>query len=143
MLWKYSATQGFLLVAISRYQIDELKQITQCCRRYMQFDIAFVSTVKFLVELLKLSNFLSLYPPPSRTKTIFFWFQTMKNDLVWRKVLERFITILNLSVNIIGVLFFQLVSTFEKLQTQLKSLLTEELELPEQQFNMVYASIYF
>ena len=67
----------------------------------------------------------------------------MKNDWVWRKILERFITILNISVNITGVLFFQLVSIFEKLHTQFKSLLIEELQIPEPQFNMAYASIYF
>ena len=66
----------------------------------------------------------------------------MKNDWVWRKVFERLITILNVSVNLIGVLLFHLVSIYQKLHTQFKSLPTEKLEIPEQQFNMVYASIY-
>ena len=66
----------------------------------------------------------------------------MKNDWVWRKVFERLITILNVSVNLIGVLLFHLVSIYQKLLTQFKSLPTEKLEIPEQQFNMVYASIY-
>ena len=66
----------------------------------------------------------------------------MKNGSVWRKVFERLITILNVSVNLIGVLLFHLVSIYQKLHTQFQSLLNEELEIPEQQFNMVYASIY-
>ena len=66
----------------------------------------------------------------------------MKYDWVWRKSFERFINILNVSVNLIGVLFFQLVSVFEKVQSEFKSLFTEELEMPEQQFNTVYAPIY-
>ena len=103
---------------------------------------SFCILVKVLLDPLKLSNFLSLYSLPPRTKTICFWFQTTRNDWVSRNVLERVITILNISVNIIGFLFFQLVSIFEKLHTQFQSLLTEELEIPEQQFNMVYASIY-
>ena len=46
----------------------------------MEFDIAFVSWVKVLLDLLKLGNFLSLYPVAPKTKIICFLFQTMKND---------------------------------------------------------------
>ena len=111
-------------------------------RSYMSFDIAFVSWGKAFLDLLKLSNFLSLYPLTPRTKIICFWFQTMKYDWVWTKKIERFITILNVSVNLTGVLFFHLVSVFEKVHSKFKSLFTQELEMPEQQFNTVYAPIY-
>ena len=47
-----------------------------------------------------------------------------------------------MSVNLIGVLFFQLVSIFEKVHSKFKSLLTQELEMTEQEFNMVYALFY-
>ena len=49
----------------------------------------------------------------------------MKNDLVWRKFFERYITILSFSVNIIGGLFFQLVSLFEKVDSKFESFFTE------------------
>ena len=49
----------------------------------------------------------------------------MKNDWVWRKVFERYITILSFLVAIIGVLFFQLVSLFGKLESKLESFSTE------------------
>ena len=75
-------------------------------------DIGFVSWVKVLLDLLKLRDFLSLDPVFSKKKINSFSFETMKNDWVWGKFFERFITILNLSVDIIGVLFFQLVSLF-------------------------------
>ena len=107
-----------------------------------RFDIAFVSWVKVLLELLKLGNFLCLYTVPPRTNIIWFWLQTMKNDCVWRKGFERFITIINVSISLIGVLLFQLVSIFEKVHSKFKSLLTQELEMPEQKFNMVYAPFY-
>ena len=77
----------------------------------------------------ELCNFLSLYPFPKKTKILCFWFQTMKNDWVWRKVFERFITILNISVDIIRVLFFQLVSILEKLDSKFESFFTEELKI--------------
>ena len=41
----------------------------------------------------------------SEDEKYFFWFQTMENDWVWRKFFERFITILNVSVDIVGVFF--------------------------------------
>ena len=49
-----------------------------------------------------------LFPDPvfPKMKIICFWFQTMKNDWVWRKVFERFITIVNISVDIIQVFVF-------------------------------------
>ena len=53
----------------------------------------------------------------------------MKNDQVWRKVFGRFITILNVLVDIIGILFFQLVSIFKKLDSTFESFFTEELKI--------------
>ena len=53
----------------------------------------------------------------------------MKNDWVWRKVFERYITILNVLVDIIGVLFFQLVSIIEKLDSKFESFSTEKLKI--------------
>ena len=66
----------------------------------------------------------------------------MKNDWVWTKFIEKFITILNFLVNIIGNLFFQLVSILEKLHSMFDSFFTEELKTPEQHFNRVYAPIH-
>ena len=66
----------------------------------------------------------------------------MKNDWVWRKVFERFITIINVSVNIIQVLFFQVLSVFEKLHSKFKSFFIKELEILYQHFNKVCAPIY-
>ena len=57
---------------------------------------------------------LFLDPVFAKMKIICFWFETMKNDWIWRKVFEKFITILNVSVDIIPVLFFQVLSIFEK-----------------------------
>ena len=73
----------------------------------------------------KLSNFLSFDPVFSKTKIICFWFQTMKNDWVWRKVFERYIFSLSVLVGIVGVLFFQLVSLFKKLYSKFQSFFTE------------------
>ena len=124
-LSKFTGTQGFLSVPISWYQRIEQRQITESYRRYMEFDIAFETWVKVLPDRLKLSNFLSLDPVFSKTKIICFWFQTMKNDWVWRKIFERFITILNVSVDIIQVLFFQVLSIFEKLHPNFSSFRNE------------------
>ena len=66
----------------------------------------------------------------------------MKNDCVWRKGFERFITIINVSISLIGVLLFQLVSILEKVHSKFKSRLTQELEMPEQKFYTVYAPFY-
>ena len=55
----------------------------------------------------------------------------MKNDWVWRKGLERFITIIKVSINLIGVLLFQLVSIFKNVHSKFKSLLTQVLEMAE------------
>ena len=84
-----------------------------------------------------------LFPDPvsPKTKIICFWFQTMKNPWIWRQVFERFITIRNIFVNIIHVLFFQVLSIFEKLHSKFKSSFTEELEITEQHFNKVYEPI--
>ena len=46
----------------------------------MELDIAFVSWVKGLLDLLKLINFVSLYPVAPNTKIICYLFQLMKND---------------------------------------------------------------
>ena len=127
-LCKYTATQGFLLVPISWYQRIERREIIEGYRGYMEFDIAFVSWVKVLLDLLKLSNFLSLCPVVPKTKIICFFiskFQTMKNDWIWRKFFQRYITIVSVSVDIIGVLFFLLVSLFEKLDSNFQSFFTE------------------
>ena len=78
-----------------------------------------------MLDLLKLSNFPSLDPVPKKAKTICFSFQTMKNDSFWRKVFERYIIILNVSFDIIGVLFFQLVSIIEKLDSKFEKFFTE------------------
>ena len=64
---------------LSWYQRMEQREITEGYSGYMEFDIAFVSWVKCLVEILKLRNFLSLYPVAPKTKIISFLFQ-MKND---------------------------------------------------------------
>ena len=96
----------FLLVPISWYQRIEQREITEGYRGYMEFDIAFVSWVKVLLDLLKLSNFLSLDPVFPKTKIIYFWFQTMKNDWVLRRFFERYITILSVSVDVKGDFFF-------------------------------------
>ena len=53
----------------------------------------------------------------------------MKNDWVWRKVFERFVTILNVWVDIIRVLFFQLVSFIKKLDSKFESFLAVELKI--------------
>ena len=57
---------------ISWYQRIERREIIEGYRGYMEFDIAFVSWVKVLLELLNLSNFLSLDPVRPKTKTICF-----------------------------------------------------------------------
>ena len=53
----------------------------------------------------------------------------MKNDGVLRKVFERLVTILNVWVDIIRVLFFQLVSVIKKLDTRFESFLAVELKI--------------
>ena len=84
-----------------------------------------------------------LFPDPvsPKTKIICFWFQTMKNDWIWRQVFERFITIRNIFVNSTHVLFFQVLSIFEKLHSKFESFFIEELEITEQHLNKVYAPI--
>ena len=74
-----------------------------------------------------------LFPDPvfPKMKIICFWFQTMKKDWLRRKVFERFITILNVSVDIIQVLLFQVLSIFEKLHSKFKSFFIKELKIPE------------
>ena len=124
-LCKYTATQGFLLVPLSWYQRIEQREITEGYRGYMEFDIAFVSWVKVLLDLFKLCKFLSLDPVFPKKKIIYFWFKTMKNDWVWRKCFERYITILSVLVDIRGVLFFQLVSLLQKLDSKFESFFTE------------------
>ena len=49
----------------------------------------------------------------------------MKNNWVWRKWFERYLTILIVSIDIIVVLFLQLVSLFERLDSNFQSFFTE------------------
>ena len=113
------------LVLISWYQRMEQREITNGYRGYMEFHIAFVSWVKVLLDLLKLSNFLCLDLLFPKTKIVCFWLQTIKNDWVWRKVFERYIFILSVLADIVGVLFFRLVSLFEKLDSKFEIFFTE------------------
>ena len=53
----------------------------------------------------------------------------MKNDWVWRKVFERSITILNVCVDIIQVLFVRVLSLFEKSHSKFKVFFIEELKI--------------
>ena len=53
----------------------------------------------------------------------------MKNDWIWRKVFDRFVTILNIWVDIIRALFFQLVSFIKKLDSKFESFLAVELKI--------------
>ena len=55
---------------------------------------------------------------------------------------EKFVTILTVSVDNIGVLSFQLVSILGKLVTKFKSFFSEELKIPYLHFNAVYAPNY-
>ena len=110
---------------ISWYQNIEQREITEGYRGDMEFDIAFEPWAKVLPDLLKWSNFLSHDPVFSKTKIICFWFQTMKNDWVWRKVIEKYIFIVSVLVDIVGVLGFQLVSLFKKLDSKFESFWTE------------------
>ena len=108
----------------------EWKKITEGYRRYIYFDIAFVFWVNVLLGLLNISNFFSLDHGLLKTKIICFWFETMKTDWIWRKVFERFVSNLTVSVDIIGVLSFQLVSILGKLDCKFKSFFIEELKIP-------------
>ena len=108
----------------------------------MEFDLAFVSWVKVLLDLLKLSNFLSLYSFFPKTKIICFLFQAIKNDLVLRRFFERYITVLSVSVDIKGDFFFQLASGFFRLDSKFKISFSEESKIPWQHLNTVYAPIY-
>ena len=114
---------------ISWYQNIEQREITEGYRGYMEFDIAFVSWVKVLLDLLKLSNLHCLDPVFPKTKVIYFWFQTMKNDWVWGKTFDRFITILIVLAVNIRVLFFELASIIKKLPYKFGSFFTEELKI--------------
>ena len=81
------------------------------------------------LDFFKWSNFLSFDSVFHKTKIIYFWFQTKKNDWVWRKFFERYITILSVSVSIIGVSFSQLVSLFETVDSMFESFLTDLLKI--------------
>ena len=81
-----------------------------------------------MLNLLKLSEILSLDSVLRKRKIICFLFQTMKNYCVWRKYFERFITILNVWADI-TVLLFQLVSIFRKLGFKFGSFFTKELKI--------------
>ena len=67
--------QGFFLGPISCYQKIEQREITKGYRGYMEFDIAFVSWVKVLLDLLKVSKLLSFDPVFSMTKSFVFDFK--------------------------------------------------------------------
>ena len=58
---------------LSWYQRIEQREITEGYRGYMEFDIAFVSWVKDLLDLLKLGNFPSLDSVPKKAKIICFF----------------------------------------------------------------------
>ena len=63
---------------ISWYQRIEQREITEGYRGYMEFDIAFVSWVKVLLDLLKVSKLLSFDPVFSMTKSFVFDFKQRK-----------------------------------------------------------------
>ena len=94
-----------ILVWINWYQRIKQREITKGYRGYMEFDIAFVSWVKVLLDLLKLSNFFSLYPVVPKMKIICFLFQRIKNDWVLRRFFEKYITILSVLVDVKGDFF--------------------------------------
>ena len=56
----------------SWYKRIERRDITEGYRGYMEFDITLLSWVKVLLDLLNLSNFLSLDPVPPKIKIICF-----------------------------------------------------------------------
>ena len=85
---------------------------------------------KSFLRFLNLSSFPSLHPVLPNIKIIWFWFETMKNDWLWRKVLKTYITILNVSFDIRRNFFVQLVSVFEKLDSKFKSFFNEQLKIP-------------
>ena len=89
-----------------------------------------LGTSLFLLDLLKLSNFLSLDPVFPKTKIIYFWLQTMKNYSVWRKVFERYIFILSVLADIVGVLFFRLQWWKEYLRISLRFKKFQKCPLP-------------
>ena len=63
---------------INWYKRTERREVTEGYIGYMQFDIAFVSWVKVLLDLLKLSNFLSLDPVPPKIKLFVFDFRRLQ-----------------------------------------------------------------
>ena len=65
-----------------------------------------------------------------KTKIICFWFEAMKIDWILKKVFEILATILTVSIAIIGVLSFQLVSIIGKPDCKLKIFFIEELKIP-------------
>ena len=71
-LCKDTATQGLLLVPVNWHQRIEQRKIIEGYRGYKEFDIAFVSWVKALLELLNLSDFLSQDLVPPKIKIICF-----------------------------------------------------------------------
>ena len=117
------------MVPISWYQRIEQREITEGYTRCMQFDTTFLSWLKVLLHLTNLSNILSLDHVTPRITIVCFWFQTLKNDGVYRKVFERCIAILNVLVYITEDFFSQLVSIFEKLDSKFESLFIEELKV--------------
>ena len=63
---------------ISLYQRIEGREIIEGYRGYMEFDIAFVSWIKVLLDLLKVSKLLSFDPVFSMTKSFVFDFKQRK-----------------------------------------------------------------
>ena len=115
-LCKYIATQGFLLVPINWYQRIEWREINDGYRGFREFYIAFVSWVKVLLDFSKLGNFLSLHPVVPKTKIVVY-FRQWKMIEFEENFFERYVTIVSVSVDIIEVLLFQLVSLFENLRS--------------------------
>ena len=78
---------------------------------------------KSFARTFEVKQFPSLDPVFPQTKIICVWFQTMNNVWLRRKVFERFITILNVWVDIIRILFFQLVSIIVKFDSKFEKFL--------------------
>ena len=67
----------------------------------------------------------------------------MKIYWIQRKAFARFVTILTVSVDILGVLSFQLLSILGKRDCKVKKFFIEELKIFQLHFDTVYATIYF
>ena len=110
------------LGAIKLFSEDWTKRDHRGLQRIYGILYSFFILGKRFLDVLKLGSFLSFYPVAPKMKIICFWFGTIKNDWSWRK---SYITVLGVLVDIIGVLFYQLVSLFEKLDSNFQSFFTE------------------